>query len=268
MELFLNIGLAWISVILAALLSVIYIFRIAMKRSSNCKKLFKNINKKLRKYHKYLGAILIATGLIHGLFSSQSLLSFNPGTLTWLLSVILGLNWMFRKHFKGKKGWLYYHRIVTLAFIALLVIHIISVDIQLPRLLFSPSDNNTSPSEIVIEDKTTIEATDTAMASINKQYEGVELKDGVFEGEATGYNPGLKVRVEVKNNSIISIVITEHNELNSRYYSKATNKIPQDIIDSQSLNVDAVSGATKTSTGIINAVTDALSHAVISGNLP
>lgn len=39
--------------------------------------------------------------------------------------------------------------------------------------------------------------------------------------------------------------------------------IPNEIIQNQSLEVDAVSGATYTSNGIVNAVKDALKQAII-----
>ena len=106
------------------------------------------------------------------------------------------------------------------------------------------------------------------MSTITKRYEGAKLKDGTYEGEATGYKPGLTVSVTIKDNVISSIKITDHNEENSRYYAKAMDTVPGEIIDNQSLDVDAVTGATFTSIGIINAVNDALLKAVISGELP
>jgi Na+-transporting NADH:ubiquinone oxidoreductase subunit NqrC len=46
------------------------------------------------------------------------------------------------------------------------------------------------------------------------------------------------------------------------------DSIPQSILDNQSSQVDATSGATFTSIGIINAVNDALSQALLDGTLP
>jgi len=46
------------------------------------------------------------------------------------------------------------------------------------------------------------------------------------------------------------------------------DSIPQSILDNQSSEVDATSGATFTSIGIMNAVNDALSQALIDGSLP
>ncbi len=259
MDLFLNFGLAWISVIFAIILSVIYIFRILMKKSDKYKKIFTNLNRILRKHHKYIGALLIITGFVHGFFSSESVLSLNIGTISWVLSILLGFNWMFRKIFSKSKGWLYYHRILTIGFVLTLVLHIFDVGIQAPQLLMDLSAP-VPQSEISYDENT--------LDSINEGFQGVKLKDGTFEGEATGYKPGLKVSVEIKNNKITSITIIEHNEENSRIYTPAMDNVPQYIVDNQSLDVDTVSGCTMSSVGIINATNDALSKALVSGELP
>lgn len=249
MDLLLDFGLAWISVIFAIILCIIYVFRILIKKHG----IFKDLNRKLRKYHKHFGVLLIITGFVHGFFSSEPVLSLNPGTICWVLSILLGLNWVFRKLFDKSKDWLFYHRILTIGLILALVLHIFNVGIQAPKLLMNlsaPSRNNNKISSII------------------KEFQGVELKDGTFEGEAEGFRPGLKVSVEIKNNSITDIKIIEHNEENSNIYKRAMEELPQSIIGNQDLDVDTVSGCTMTSVGIINAVNDALSKALISGELP
>ena len=102
MNLLLDFGCAWISVLLAFLLSIIYILRKALKKSNCFKNTIKKLNLILRKYHKHLGVLLVATGLIHGLFSSESIWTFNFGTITWIVTILLGLNWMFREYLKKK----------------------------------------------------------------------------------------------------------------------------------------------------------------------
>ncbi len=117
-------GFAGISVAIVGLLVIIYFLRVVNKTYFNNENiLLKTGNRFLRKYHKLLGIALIITGVIHGVFSSQPVLSPNIGTAAWVLSIILGLNFMFRKSFK-KKGWIYYHRVITVLFIAVLIIHI------------------------------------------------------------------------------------------------------------------------------------------------
>ena len=247
MDLFLNFGMAWISVALATVLTVVCV----------TPRVSKPINRALRKYHKELGFLLIVAGLLHGAFSSESMFSLNLGTLCWVLSVLLGLNWVFRCSFLRFKGWIRYHRMLTAAFVAVLVLHVASVGIQAPQLLAGTSrpaaQARISPEQL---------------ASGANSLQGVVLRDGTFEGEASGYRPGLKVQVEVWDNTITAIQITEHNEVDSRIYDRPMQKIPQQIIDNQSLSVDVVTGATMTSAGIVNAVRDALGDAVVSGNLP
>jgi uncharacterized protein with FMN-binding domain len=280
MDIILDFGFAWISVLLVILLSVIFILRKLIQKNKKFSLLIKSSNKILRKYHKVFGIALIATGLIHGFFSSESLFSFNLGTISWVFSILLGLNFMLRKHIKANKGWMYYHRILTIGFLSLLVLHIYDVGIQAPYLLWdsvkqsqvSSLINDASSRESTLSDDSNSDIVssigDSSISNINEQLEGVVLKDGTYEGEATGYQDGLIVSVELKDNVIVSIQIIDHNEKKSRFYTPAIEQIPEAIIDSQSLDVDTVSGSTFTSVGIINAVKNALSQALISGSLP
>ena len=254
MDLFLNFGLAWISVLLTVILSIIYILRKIIIKSKYENKFLSSINRSLRKYHKELGIGLIITGLIHGYFSSDKILSFNLGTVAWIVSILLGLNWMARKVLSKYKSWIYYHRGLTVIFILTIILHVVQIGgIEVHKVLL---ESGVSPNQKV------------TVNNINKTLSGTTFKDGIYSGEADGFRPGLKVSVEIKDNKITSIEILEHNEVNSRYYQKAFDNIPQAILDSQSTEVDATSGATFTSIGIMNAVNDALSQALTSGTLP
>lgn len=128
MTIFLNSWVAWISMALAIALSSIYILRKIIERlNTKTGKLYSSIvyvNKYLRKLHKLLGILLIATGLVHGIFSNQSIRSLNAGTLTWILSILLGLNWKVRKYKFKNKSWMYYHRILAVVFTISLIIHL------------------------------------------------------------------------------------------------------------------------------------------------
>lgn len=253
MNLFLNFGFAWISVLLTAALCIIYVLRISIKASKGSPAWLVSINNSLRKHHKLLGILLVVTGFVHGYFSSDKILSLNLGTVAWVVSILLGINWMARKALSKYKGWIFYHRFLTLVFVLTIILHVVQVGgIQVHRVLLGgvPSGESYYVSEI------------------NKAMEGVSLKNGTYTGEADGYRPGLKVSVTVKNNSITSIEILEHNEVNARYYQRAFDSVPNAILDSQSTEVDTVSGATFTSIGIMNAVNDALSDALVSGTLP
>lgn len=82
-------------------------------------------------------------------------------------------------------------------------------------------------------------------------------KAGTYAGEAEGHGGILKTEVTVTDNEINKIVITEHGETPG-VSDGAIQEMPERIISEQSLNVDIVSGATKTSNAVLNAVEDAL----------
>ncbi|PLX31059.1 MAG: hypothetical protein C0604_08185, partial [Clostridiales bacterium] len=96
---------------------------------------------------------------------------------------------------------------------------------------------------------------------------GILYKDGTYIGTADGYGPDLTVQVTLEGNSISDIEIVSHNEKGSKFYMPAFDAIPARIIDSQSISVDAVSGSTYSSYGIMNAVGDALSDSIESGSI-
>jgi len=91
-------------------------------------------------------------------------------------------------------------------------------------------------------------------------YQGETLKDGTYYGTADGYMPGITVKVVVQGGEIESVDITDHNET-MRWYLRVDNEIPDRIVDAQSTDIDAVSGATASSYGIMSAVEDALKTA-------
>lgn len=256
MELLMNYGFAWLAVAIALILAVVYMTRKMIKNASN-KKFWVKLNLKLRKYHKELGVLLIAVGLIHGINSSFDVLSFNLGTLTWILSIILGLNWLFREPLSKSVQWIKIHRFLTVAFVLVLALHLNEVGgVQIVNIL-----TNTDSSE-------TVTTLDPSQVADSGQLIYGTFKDGTYTGSATGFGSNLTVEVTIESNTITAISIVSHNERNSRYYSRAFSTVPSEIIDAQSLDVDTVSGATFSSVGIINAVNDVLSQALISGTLP
>lgn len=91
----------------------------------------------------------------------------------------------------------------------------------------------------------------------NKKY-----NDGTYTGVGSGHNFGLEVSVAIKDDKITNIEILSSRET-PRYSRMPFQVVPGEIMQSQSTNVDAVSGATETSDGIMMAVADALSQAQI-----
>ena len=87
----------------------------------------------------------------------------------------------------------------------------------------------------------------------------LNLTPGTYTGTADGHNDKIKVEVVVTDAGISEIKILSHSE--TEYISDpAIEKIPQAIIEKQSVEVDAIASATVTSNGIMAAVKDALSQ--------
>jgi uncharacterized protein with FMN-binding domain len=82
--------------------------------------------------------------------------------------------------------------------------------------------------------------------------------DGSYLGESVGYRPGLVVEVTVKDGRVADVRIIEHKEVRIRYWRRAMKLIPREIVRRQSTGIDALSGATATSNGILAAVENAL----------
>ncbi len=74
-----------------------------------------------------------------------------------------------------------------------------------------------------------------------------------FEGVGQGMGSDVKVAVTVEDGKITAVDVTEHNET-AGISDPALEKIPAAIVESQSLAVDTVAGATMTSKGILAGV--------------
>ena len=85
-------------------------------------------------------------------------------------------------------------------------------------------------------------------------------KAGSYTAEAQGMNGAVKVTVTVDQDKIVSVTVDEHNETPG-ISDGAIEKLPQMIVDQQSLALDAVSGATFTSKAILEAAEKALTEA-------
>ena len=89
--------------------------------------------------------------------------------------------------------------------------------------------------------------------------------DGTYTGSGTGFAGTITVSVTVSANRITAINIVDASSETPSYFASAQGVISK-ILASQSPNVDAVSGATYSSNGIIQAVQNALSQAIPSAS--
>ena len=86
-------------------------------------------------------------------------------------------------------------------------------------------------------------------------------EDGMYTGKADGFGGKIQVEVKIEKSKITEINVVSAEKEDGAYLSMAKDIIPK-IIAAQSADVDTISGATFSSTGIKNASGQALEKAV------
>ena len=117
---------------------------------------------------------------------------------------------------------------------------------------------NTNVVSLVVIGAGIIAAVATGMQSRNAN--AIPKDAIVASGSAQGMGGPVKVEIAFSQNKIYSVTVTEANETPD-IGTKAIDALPGTIVAENSLNVDAVSGATITSTAIKNAAAQAMSDA-------
>ena len=100
-------------------------------------------------------------------------------------------------------------------------------------------------------------AEDTGTATAGGSGIAASVPDGAYEGKGVGYNGNIKVKVTVAGGKITAIEILKTDD-DEEYFYDAKKKVIQEILDRQTAEVDAASGATSSSDGIMKAVKNAL----------
>lgn len=88
-----------------------------------------------------------------------------------------------------------------------------------------------------------------------------KYKDGTYEGKAQGNESEIVVSVNVSKGKIDKIDLVQHQETESMIAGVVDNTIPEIIEKQTTEGVDALSGATKSSKAVLDAVTQALEQA-------
>lgn len=96
-------------------------------------------------------------------------------------------------------------------------------------------------------------------------FSGAVLADGVYTGSAQGYKDIIEVEVTVLDGAVTDLAILSHRDTPD-FFDYALYVVDS-ILGAQSLDVDAVSGATYSSAGIMTATYNALQDAVMEGEL-
>lgn len=86
------------------------------------------------------------------------------------------------------------------------------------------------------------------------------LNDGYYEGTGNGFAGPVKLFIEIKDKSIIGIYIVKTSD-DAGVFNRAKEGVTASILEKQSTDVDTVSGATYSSRGIIEAVSNAMEAA-------
>ncbi|ABW19840.1 FAD-dependent oxidoreductase [Alkaliphilus oremlandii] len=89
---------------------------------------------------------------------------------------------------------------------------------------------------------------------------GTAYKAGTYTAVAKGHNGDVKVEVEFSDAAILSIKIVEHSE-SAGISDVPMKRIPEEVIEGQTLAVDTVAGATVSSKAILAAIEDAVKQA-------
>ena len=86
-------------------------------------------------------------------------------------------------------------------------------------------------------------------------------EDGTYTGSAQGYGGSVCLQVVIKKGAIDEIQLVSAAGEDAAYWNMAKQLIPR-IVEEQTTDIDTVSGATFSSTGILNAAADALNQAI------
>ncbi len=96
--------------------------------------------------------------------------------------------------------------------------------------------------------------------NVTENLAGISYKPGTYTSVQEGLNGPITIEVTFSENAIESIVVVDHNETNG-ISDPAFDKIPAQVLENQSLNVDTVTGATYASDAIIAAIEDCVTQA-------
>ena len=99
-----------------------------------------------------------------------------------------------------------------------------------------------------------------AEQAAEEQPEESGYRDGTYEGTGLGFGDDITVSVTIQDGKLTDISVVRADGEDKPYYRQAI-AVLDEILSSQSTEVDTVSGATLTADGLIEAVADALRKA-------
>ena len=103
-------------------------------------------------------------------------------------------------------------------------------------------------------------ASDSSDDNMSSATGTVPYKEGIYYGTAEGYSGDVSVAVVIQEHTIKAILITEHSD-DEAFFNRAMEVVKKVIKTQKTDDVDAVSGATYSSEGLLNAIKNALKQA-------
>lgn len=87
-----------------------------------------------------------------------------------------------------------------------------------------------------------------------------EIEDGIYNGSYQYSNNIYYAEVEIADHQFVNITITSDSKESNQSYVEQAIAVIDRVISTQSLEVDTISGATRSSKAILLAIQDALNH--------
>lgn len=122
-------------------------------------------------------------------------------------------------------------------------------------------------SQLLIAGNLAKEKTADSVEKTAENDDGGNFQNGIYTGTGEGYRGKVTVTVKVADGKITELVLDDYADDKS-YMERAKNRIFQEMISRQNTDVDAVSGATYSSNGLIEAVNKALGNDEGEGKKP
>ena len=119
------------------------------------------------------------------------------------------------------------------------------------------SEESIETESVVTTTTETTETTETTVTETTEDPDRGPFADGIYSGSGSGYRGTTEVTVTVENGYITDIELVSKKD-DDKFFNKAWDGIIESILSAQSTDVSTVSGATFSSEGIIEAVSDAL----------
>lgn len=126
--------------------------------------------------------------------------------------------------------------------------------------LSQAATNGSSTEDSTTNNGNSNSASDSSDDNMSSVTGTVPYKEGIYYGTAEGYSGDVSVAVVIQEHTIKAILLTEHSD-DEAFFNRAMEVVKKVIKTQKTDDVDAVSGATYSSEGLLNAIKNALKQA-------